>query len=45
VVTTVKSPSLTVRGSQILNADGQPVVLRGFGLGAGTHSATNAWTR
>src|SRR5438445_444647 len=33
VVSTVSSRALEVRGNQILNADGQPVVLRGFGLG------------
>ena len=31
--TAIKSPALSVRGSQIVNADGQPVTLRGFGLG------------
>jgi aryl-phospho-beta-D-glucosidase BglC (GH1 family) len=33
MATTVSSPALRVQGNQILNADGQPVVLRGFGLG------------
>ena len=33
MVSTVSSRALEVRGNQILNADGQPVVLRGFGLG------------
>jgi endoglucanase len=33
MATTVGSPALKVRGNQILNADGQAVVLRGFGLG------------
>ena len=33
MVTTGKSPMLTVRGSQIVNGDGEAVVLRGFGLG------------
>jgi len=33
VVSTLGSQALKVRGNQILNADGQPVVLRGFGLG------------
>jgi len=27
------SQALTVRGNQIVKADGQPVTLRGFGLG------------
>src|SRR5919199_6736961 len=31
--TAVKSPFLTVKGNQLVNADGQPVALRGFGLG------------
>ena len=33
MVSTLASQALKVRGNQILNADGQPVVLRGFGLG------------
>ena len=33
MVSTLGSQALKVRGNQILNADGQPVVLRGFGLG------------
>src|ERR687886_2261530 len=33
MATTVSSPALKVQGNQILNADSQPVVLRGFGLG------------
>ncbi|MDQ3810351.1 MAG: glycoside hydrolase family 5 protein [Chloroflexota bacterium] len=33
MLTSVSSQVLTVRGNQIVNADGQPVVLRGFGLG------------
>src|SRR5438874_8474237 len=33
MATTVGSPSLKVKGNQIVNADGQTVVLRGFGLG------------
>src|SRR5919202_2513809 len=33
MATAVKSPFLTVKGNQLVNADGQPVVLRGFGLG------------
>src|SRR5437764_7867025 len=33
MATTVGSPSLKVKGNQIVNRDGQSVVLRGFGLG------------
>src|ERR671928_559379 len=33
MATAVKSPFLTVNGNQLVNADRQPVVLRGFGLG------------
>src|SRR5712671_281794 len=33
MATTVGSPALKVKGNQILNADGQKVILRGFGLG------------
>src|SRR5918912_415265 len=33
MATAVKSPFLTVKGNQLVNADGQPVALRGFGLG------------
>jgi endoglucanase len=33
VVSTLRSQALKVSGNQILNPDGQPVVLRGFGLG------------
>src|ERR671929_2393144 len=33
MATAVKSPFLTVKGNQLVNADRQPVVLRGFGLG------------
>jgi endoglucanase len=33
MVTAVKSPMLTVKSNQLVNGDGQAVVLRGFGLG------------
>src|SRR5215210_4512021 len=33
VATSAESSFLTVRGNRIVNGDGQPVILRGFGLG------------